>query len=156
MDSSSLVAPNNCCQNYSKTWKDGVKFCSICNEPEVIHDEKVVQRFYSSMKPNPAALRILQQQQRLQQELLQQTTDEVILEQQVMRVDLRNQMLSTLKVGMVVDARDGNSLFTAKIISIDIEDETCCIRWLCDDTVTDRQPLCSIYVKDDIEQIDER
>jgi hypothetical protein len=52
------------------------------------------------------------------------------------------------KVGMVVEGRDGNSLFDCEILQVNHEDESCNVRWLCDSTVTNRLPYCALYMKD--------
>lgn len=97
----------------------------------------------------------IEQHQRIQQASMQLATEKSILQQQTRSEELNDKMLSNLKIGMIVDARDGNSLFTAKILSIDAADQTYRICWTCDDSITHRLPFSSIYLKE-YEDLNER
>ena len=127
------------CVDYSRTWSEGYKVCKNCGLGESSHCEESVASFYSSSS-NPVAHKITLMQE-AERWRVEATTH---LNVEVHQVDQK----PLWQVGMLVDGRDGNSLFECEILSVNIEDESCDVKWMCDGNVTKRLPYCALYLHD--------
>ena len=126
------------CPVYTRTWSEGKKVCKFCGHEEFSHDPQVVASYYQSSS-NAVTRRItdIQEAERAKAEA-------ILLEiERQHEIDLNPYW----KAGMIVDGRDGNSSFECEILQVNIEDESCDVKWACDGSITKRLPYCALTVR---------
>jgi len=127
------------CENYVRTWVEGRKVCKSCGRDESAHQPTVVASYYESTS-NSVSKRIneIQEAERLKaQAALLAAASQHVIDQN-----------PYWKAGMVVDGRDGNSSFVCEILQVNIDDETCDVKWAMDGTITKRLPYCALSIRD--------
>lgn len=125
----------NTCSSYVRTWVDGQKLCKNCGFAETSHTSHVVDNYYhSSLTPTAKKIKEAQEAEIRKMEAI--SRDNVIN-----HVIDRNPYW---KVGMIVDGRDGNSAFECEILQVNIDDESCDVKWACDGSITKRLPYCAL------------
>lgn len=126
------------CTVYVRTWRDGQKYCKNCGQEESLHEAASVASYYDRSAAATAALPWQKH------EATAPSSSVVVVDAAPKDVNLD----PVWKVGMVVEGRDGNSMFDCEILQVNHADESCDVKWLCDSTVTNRLPYCALYLKD--------
>lgn len=124
------------CEDYIRTWIDGQKLCKNCGLAESAHAAHAVEKYYnSSVTPAAKKIAVLQEAEAKKAEAaLQASYVEHVIDSN-----------PPWKVGMIVDGRDGNSTFECEIMQVNIEDESCDVKWKCDGSITKRLPYCALF-----------
>lgn len=144
------------CVSYIPTWWDNIKYCRNCNVEESSHTLEPVTKYYAAQKrsyklPNPATPSADSSSSIGFSSHVDSLSNAVTTVPGIHIADPLPAIVNwnpVWKVGMVVEGRDGNSLFDCEIVNVNYEDESCNVRWLCDSTVTNRLPYCALYLKD--------